>query len=75
MLNIEALGPLLAALLATDAPKRPVMLRPRPPCLGQLYERRKGEKGAPKGNQNAGKQSPQNGDIKGRVVDQIAAAT
>jgi len=33
MLNIEALGPLLAALLATDAPKRPVMLRPRPPYL------------------------------------------
>jgi hypothetical protein len=33
MLNIETLGPLLAALLAADAPKRPVLLRPRPPGL------------------------------------------
>ncbi|MCE2838645.1 MAG: hypothetical protein LW834_17115 [Cyanobium sp. 49614_E6] len=28
-----ALGPLLAALLAADPSKRPVMLRPRPPYL------------------------------------------
>jgi hypothetical protein len=27
------LGPLLAALLAADPPRRPVMLRPRPPYL------------------------------------------
>ena len=33
MPNIEALAPLLAALLATDPPKRPVLLRPRPPYL------------------------------------------
>jgi len=43
-------------------------------CLGQLYERRKGEKGAPKGNQNAGKQMPQNGAFVS-VRDQIAAET
>jgi hypothetical protein len=29
----DALGPLLAALLAPDPSKRPVMLRPRPPYL------------------------------------------
>jgi hypothetical protein len=30
MLDIEALAPLVAALLAADAPKRTVLLRPRP---------------------------------------------
>ena len=44
-------------------------------CLGQLYERRKGEKGGNRGKQHT-VASPQNGDKpKGRVVDQIAAET
>jgi len=33
MPDIEALGILLAALLAADPPKRPDLLRPRPPYL------------------------------------------
>ena len=33
MSDPAALGPLLAALLAPDPSKRPVMLRPRPPYL------------------------------------------
>jgi protein gp37 len=48
-------------------------------CLGQLYERRKGEKGNKTGaNQHTkgSEVSPQNGDKpKGRVVDQVAAET
>ena len=44
-------------------------------CLGQLYERRKGEKGGNRGNQHTAAK-PQNGALpKGSVRDQIAAET
>ena len=57
MSDPAALGPLLAALLAPDPSKRPVMLRPRPPYLPHPCRRlprlrgvvrySKGEWGAP----------------------------
>lgn len=47
-------------------------------CLGQLYERRKGEKGGDRGNQHTkgSVAKPQNGALpKGPISDQVAAET